>query len=35
MARWCARDGGAVRVWDTREEPPQAAALREHVPGAG
>ena len=34
MARWLARDGGRVRVWDSRAEPPQAAALREHVPGA-
>ncbi|HEY3633803.1 MAG TPA: UDP-N-acetylmuramoyl-L-alanine--D-glutamate ligase, partial [Caldimonas sp.] len=34
MARWLARDGSAVRVWDSRAEPPQAAALREHVPGA-
>jgi UDP-N-acetylmuramoylalanine--D-glutamate ligase len=34
MARWLARDGTAVRVWDSRAEPPQAAALREHVPGA-
>jgi UDP-N-acetylmuramoylalanine--D-glutamate ligase len=34
MARWLARDGAAVRVWDSREQPPQAAALKEHVPGA-
>jgi len=34
MARWCARCGAAVRVWDSRESPPQATALREHVPGA-
>ena len=34
MARWLARDGGRVRVWDSRAEPPQAAALREQVPGA-
>ena len=34
MARWLARDGFAVRVWDSRPEPPQAAALREHVPRA-
>jgi len=34
MARWCARCGAAVRVWDSRETPPQAAALAEHVPQA-
>jgi len=34
MARWLARDGGAVRVWDSRAEPPQAEGLREHVPRA-
>ncbi|MEO8081406.1 MAG: UDP-N-acetylmuramoyl-L-alanine--D-glutamate ligase, partial [Caldimonas sp.] len=34
MARWCARQGAAVRVWDSRETPPQGAALAEHVPGA-
>ena len=34
MARWLARDGAAIRVWDSRAEPPQAAALREHVPDA-
>ncbi|WKB52110.1 UDP-N-acetylmuramoyl-L-alanine--D-glutamate ligase [Eleftheria terrae] len=34
MARWCARGGAVVRVWDSREAPPQAAALREAVPGA-
>ena len=27
MARWCARWGAAVRVWDSREAPPQRAAL--------
>ena len=32
MARWCARHGAQVRVWDSRVEPPQAAALREAVP---
>jgi UDP-N-acetylmuramoylalanine--D-glutamate ligase len=31
MARWLGRGGLAVRVWDSRAEPPQAAALREHV----
>lgn len=34
MARWCARFGAQVRVWDSREDPPHAAALAEHVPGA-
>lgn len=34
MARWCARAGATVRVWDSREEPPHAAALTEHVPDA-
>jgi len=34
MARWVARSGGAVRVWDSRAEPPRAADLREHVPNA-
>ena len=38
MARWCARCGADVRVWDSRwgtaAGPPQAAALAEHVPGA-
>jgi UDP-N-acetylmuramoylalanine--D-glutamate ligase len=34
MARWCARHGATVRVWDSREAPPHAAALAEHVPGA-
>ena len=33
MARWCARFGARVQVWDSREPPPQAAALREAVPG--
>ena len=32
MARWCARHGAQVRVWDSRVEPPQAAALRKAVP---
>ena len=35
MARWCARFGAQVRVWDSRWgcaiEPPQAAALAEFV----
>jgi UDP-N-acetylmuramoylalanine--D-glutamate ligase len=34
MARWSARCGAAVRVWDSRESPPNAAALAEHVPQA-
>ena len=34
MARWCARCGSTVRVWDSRESPPQANALKEHVPNA-
>lgn len=27
MARWCARAGARVTVWDSREQPPQALAL--------
>jgi UDP-N-acetylmuramoylalanine--D-glutamate ligase len=27
MARWCARFGAEVTVWDSREQPPQRAAL--------
>ncbi len=34
MARWCARSGARVRVWDSRENPPQAAALALGVPEA-
>ena len=34
MARWCAAHGAQVQVWDSREAPPQAAALREAVPQA-
>jgi UDP-N-acetylmuramoylalanine--D-glutamate ligase len=34
MARWCAREGAQVTVADTREQPPQLAALREQVPQA-
>jgi UDP-N-acetylmuramoylalanine--D-glutamate ligase len=34
MARWCARHGAAVTVADTREAPPQLAALRDELPGA-
>ena len=34
MARWCARLGARVTVWDSREAPPQAVALAEAVPQA-
>jgi UDP-N-acetylmuramoylalanine--D-glutamate ligase len=34
MAAWCARHGAAVRVWDSREAPPQAQALALAVPEA-
>jgi UDP-N-acetylmuramoylalanine--D-glutamate ligase len=34
MARWCARHGARVRVWDSREAPPQAAALALAAPQA-
>jgi len=35
MARWCARCGAnPIRVWDSREQPPQLAALHEQVPMA-
>ncbi|MDO8419447.1 MAG: UDP-N-acetylmuramoyl-L-alanine--D-glutamate ligase, partial [Rubrivivax sp.] len=34
MARWCARWGADVTVWDSRENPPQAAALQAEVPAA-
>jgi len=34
MARWCARHGARVTVADTREAPPQLAALQAEVPGA-
>ena len=34
MARWCARQGAAVTVADTRAEPPQRAALQREVPTA-
>ena len=34
MARWCARFGARVRVWDSRDVAPNAAALAEHVPSA-
>ncbi len=32
MARWCARRGAEVTVADTREQPPQLAALRAELP---
>ncbi|HEY1104082.1 MAG TPA: UDP-N-acetylmuramoyl-L-alanine--D-glutamate ligase, partial [Burkholderiaceae bacterium] len=34
IARWCARAGADVTVADTREAPPQRAALLRDVPGA-
>jgi UDP-N-acetylmuramoylalanine--D-glutamate ligase len=34
MARWCAGQGARVRVWDTRPNPPQAAALAAEVAGS-
>jgi UDP-N-acetylmuramoylalanine--D-glutamate ligase len=34
MAHWCAARGAVVTVADTREAPPQLAALREQVPDA-
>ncbi|HPA90594.1 MAG TPA: UDP-N-acetylmuramoyl-L-alanine--D-glutamate ligase, partial [Quisquiliibacterium sp.] len=34
MARWAAFRGARVHAVDTREAPPQLAALREAVPGA-
>ena len=34
MARWSARQGASVRVWDSRAAPPQAAGLATHVPTA-
>ena len=34
MARWCARSGAVVQVWDSRENPPQAQALQAAVPAA-
>ncbi len=33
MARWCARHGAQVSVWDSREKPPGMAALQEELPG--
>jgi len=34
MARWCARHGARVTVWDSRAQPPQAPALAADCPGA-
>ena len=34
MARWCARHGAQVQVWDSREAPPNADALQAAVPAA-
>ncbi len=34
MARWCAAEGAQVIVADTRQEPPQLAALRDELPQA-
>ncbi|PPE68182.1 UDP-N-acetylmuramoyl-L-alanine--D-glutamate ligase [Caldimonas caldifontis] len=32
MVRWCVRCGAHVKVWDSREQPPQAATLRDELP---
>lgn len=32
MARWCARHGAGVQVWDSRAQPPHAAALQAGLP---
>jgi len=32
MTRWCVRHGATVRVWDSRENPPHADALRDELP---
>ncbi len=34
MARWCATQGARVQVWDSRQSPPQAAALALAAPQA-
>ena len=34
MARWCARHGAQLQVWDSRQAPPQAEALHAAVPQA-
>jgi UDP-N-acetylmuramoylalanine--D-glutamate ligase len=33
MARWCARHGARVQVWDSREMPPHAPSLTAELPG--
>jgi len=32
MVRWCVRCGAQVKVWDSREQPPQAATVRDELP---
>src|SRR5690242_1471571 len=32
MARWCAAHGAGGRVWDSRQQPPQAATLKAQWP---
>ncbi len=34
MARWCTQEGAQVTVADTRQDPPQLAALRDELPQA-
>jgi UDP-N-acetylmuramoylalanine--D-glutamate ligase len=34
MARWCSREGAQVSVWDSRQDPPQAASLAQDCPAA-
>ena len=34
MARWCARLGAQVTVWDSRTDPPQACELARELPAA-
>ncbi|HSQ73032.1 MAG TPA: Mur ligase family protein, partial [Rubrivivax sp.] len=34
MARWCARHGASVSLWDSRANPPHAAALQAEIPAA-
>ena len=35
MVRWCVRQGAAVRVWDSRDQPPHAGVLRADLPQVG